>query len=226
MFLIIFTSVLVSIVLFLHYFFTKVDADLTLYVHDYLDNITKSLRGKVVWITGSSSGLESTWLKTKCIEIGLTEDDVFVLPFNMTDYDVHEECVRKVLQKFHKLDVLVNNAGRSQRASFDEIDIKVDKELFDVNVFSTLNLTRKVLPHFLENKAGHFVVTSSCVGKWVTASSASYTGSKHALHGYFETLRTEMTGKNIAITMLCPGPIFSHFLENAFTGATGQKFGQ
>lgn len=59
----------------------------------------------------------------------------------------------------------MNNAGRSQRAKFEEIDVKVDKDIFDVNVFGTLNLTRKVLPHFLENKKGHFVVTSSCVGK-------------------------------------------------------------
>ncbi|CAL1267271.1 unnamed protein product, partial [Larinioides sclopetarius] len=146
------------------------------------------LRGKVIWITGASSGLGEhlayelahhgskliisgtseerlNKVKTKCLEIGLPEDDVFVLPFNMTDFDVHEECVKKVQQKFHKLDVLVNNAGRSQRASFAEIDVKVDKELFEINVFATLNLTRKVLHHFLENHRGHFVVTSSCVGK-------------------------------------------------------------
>ncbi|CAL1267272.1 unnamed protein product [Larinioides sclopetarius] len=234
---------------FLYFFFKKVDSDLTLFYYDYRNDIRKHLRGKVIWITGASSGLGEhlayelahhgskliisgtseerlNKVKTKCLEIGLPEDDVFVLPFNMTDFDVHEECVKKVQQKFHKLDVLVNNAGRSQRASFAEIDVKVDKELFEINVFATLNLTRKVLHHFLENHRGHFVVTSSCVGKMGAASSASYTGSKHALHGYFETLRTEMTGKNIDVTLLCPGPIFSHFLENAFTGSPGKKFGK
>ncbi|GFY39726.1 hypothetical protein TNIN_344021, partial [Trichonephila inaurata madagascariensis] len=207
------------------------------------------LRSKVVWITGASSGLGEylayelaangcklvlsgtseerlNAVKSKCLKDGLPEDDVLVLPFNITDFDVHEDCLKKVLQKFQKLDILVNNAGRSQRAAFAEIDVKVDKELFDVNVFGTLNLTRKVLPHFLENKNGQFVVTSSCVGKMGAAFSASYTGSKHALHGYFETLRTEMSGKNIDVTLLCPGPIFSHFLENAFTGTPGQKFGK
>ncbi|GFT72093.1 hypothetical protein NPIL_281981 [Nephila pilipes] len=227
----------------------KADCDLTLYFYDNKNDIRKLLRNKVVWITGASSGLGEylayeladngckliisgtseerlNAVKSQCLKKGLSEDDVLVLPFNVTDFDVHDDCVKKVLQKFEKLDILVNNAGRSQRASFAEIDVKVDKELFDINVFGTLNLTRKVLPHFLENKGGQFVVTSSCVGKMGAAFSASYTGSKHALHGYFETLRTEMTGKNVDVTLLCPGPIFSHFLENAFTGKSGQKFGK
>lgn len=231
------------------FFFAKIDADLTLYLYDYFSEVKKSLRGKVIWITGSSSGIGEylayelarhgcklilsgtseerlNSVKLKCIEIGLAEDDICVLPFNLTDFEVHEECVKKVLQKFRRLDILVNNAGRSQRATFGEIDIKVDKEIFDINLFGTLNLTRKILPHFIENKSGHFVVTSSCVGKMGAAFSASYTGSKHALHGYFETLRTEMSRENIDVTMLCPGPVFSNNLKNAFTGTLGQKFGQ
>ncbi|KAG8187398.1 hypothetical protein JTE90_016942 [Oedothorax gibbosus] len=240
--------IVVFIAIFL-FFFIKLDADLTLYLRDYFDNISDSLNGKVIWITGASSGLGEhlafelsryktklilsgtseerlNKVKDKCIEIGLPEDNIFVLPFNMTDFDVHEECVRKVLQRFQTLDILVNNAGRSQRAKFEDIDIKVDKDLFDLNVFSTLSLTRKVLPHFIGNKKGHFVVTSSCTGKMGAPFSASYTGSKHALHGYFETLRTEMTMHNVDVTILCPGPVFSHFLENAFTGTPGQKFGK
>jgi len=245
----IFLSVFLVFVAILLFLLWRLDADLTLSVYDYLDNISDSLKNKVVWITGASSGLGEhlayeltkhrcklilsgtseerlNKVKTKCVDLGLAVDDVYVLPFNIADFKVHEECVRKVIHRFRKLDILVNNAGRSQRAKFEEIDVDVDKELFEINVFGTLNLTRKVLPHFLENGGGHFVVTSSCVGKMGAAFSASYTGSKHALHGYFETLRTEMTRKNIEVTMLCPGPIFSHFLENAFTGIPGQKFGQ
>lgn len=221
---------------------------MTLFYYDRQDKILDLLRNKVVWITGASSGLGEYLayelaqngckltlsgtsedrlkkVKERCKEIGVPDEDVFLLPFNVTQLDVHEDCVSKVIQKFGKLDILVNNAGRSQRARFEDIDIAVDKDLFEINVFAVLNLTRKVLPHFLKNKGGHFVVTSSCVGKMGAPGSASYTGSKHAIHGYFETLRTEMSSKNIDVTILCPGPVFSRFLENAFTGTPGEKFG-
>ena len=78
--------------------------------------------------------------------------------------------------------MLVNNAGRSQRAEWHRIDIKVDKELFDVNLFGILHLTRIVLPHFLEKGKGHIAVTSSVCGKVGAPCSASYNGTKHALH--------------------------------------------
>ena len=80
------------------------------------------------------------------------------------------------------MDVLINNAGRSQKAEFENIDIRVDKDLFKSNVFGLLNLTRVVLPHFLHNKKGHIVVTSSVCGKFGAAYSATYNATKHALH--------------------------------------------
>lgn len=78
--------------------------------------------------------------------------------------------------------MLVNNAGRSQKAEFQNIDIRVDKELFDVNVFGLINLSRVVVPHFLNQKRGHIVVTSSVCGKMGAAFSATYNATKHALH--------------------------------------------
>lgn len=228
--------------------FAKFDSDITLHFYDRYGNARGILAGKVVWITGASSGIgeylayelasHGTRLvlsgtnqkrlekvKAVCQEKGLSENDILVLAFNIYDFDIHERCVQTVLEKFHKIDILVNNAGRSQRANFQDIDIEVDKRMFDVNVFGTLNLTRKVLPRFLKRGVGHFVVTSSCAGKMGLSASASYTGSKHALHGYFESLRTEMNQKNISVTMVCPGPVFSNFLENAFTATPGETLG-
>ena len=125
---------------------------------------------------------------------------------------------------------------------FQEIDVTVDKAVFEVNVFSLVNLTRVVLRYYLEhNRDGQFAVTSSTagvMGKYCNSSfsfqllclyivglpcSASYTGSKHALHGYFECLRMELGATNIAVTIFCPGPIFSNFLANAYTGKIDQK---
>lgn len=76
----------------------------------------------------------------------------------------------------------MHNAGRSQRANWENIDIKVDKEAFDLNVFSIVNLTRVVLKYFLQQGKGHVAVNSSIAGIMGVPFSASYTGSKHALH--------------------------------------------
>jgi len=80
------------------------------------------------------------------------------------------------------LDILVSNAGRSQRAKWHEISPEVDKELFELNVFSLINLNRIVTRHFLEVGRGQLVVMSSIAGKIGAPQSGSYTGSKFALH--------------------------------------------
>jgi dehydrogenase/reductase SDR family protein 7 len=83
-----------------------------------------------------------------------------------------------------QLDVLINNAGRSQRANWEDIDLAVDKEMFGLNVFAVLSLSRIAVKYFKKKKGGHIVVTSSLVGVAATLFpfSASYTGAKYALH--------------------------------------------
>lgn len=77
----------------------------------------------------------------------------------------------------------MNNAGRSQRGRWEEIEVAVDKDLFDVDVFSTIALSRMVCKYFQEQgRLGHFAVTSSIAGKCGVPLSASYTAAKHALH--------------------------------------------
>ena len=75
----------------------------------------------------------------------------------------------------------MNNAGRSQRAYWEATDIRVDKDLFELNVFSLVNLTRAVLKHFFANGGGQIGVVSSVAGKVGVPNSGAYTGSKHAL---------------------------------------------
>ncbi|XP_075228172.1 dehydrogenase/reductase SDR family member 7-like [Lycorma delicatula] len=130
-------------------------------------------------------------------------------------------CSRRV-----NLDIFVNNAGRSQRAVWEDIDIEVDKQMFNLNVFSVLSLSCLAIKYFNEQESGHIVVTSSIVGVVPAPFSASYTGSKYAIHGYFNSLRNEKMGSNLEVTLLCPGPVFSNFLNEAFTAAPGEKFGQ
>jgi hypothetical protein len=81
-----------------------------------------------------------------------------------------------------QLDILVNNAGRSQRADWEDIEMGVDREMFDLNVFGVVALSRIVVRYFEKKKEGHIVVTSSLAGVRAVPYSGSYTGAKHAVH--------------------------------------------
>ncbi|XP_015903470.1 dehydrogenase/reductase SDR family member 7 [Parasteatoda tepidariorum] len=235
-------------ILLFAFFMLFADADLTLlFYHTFYS--PKDFGKDVVWITGASSGIGEYLayslvkrnarlalsgvnverlqnVKKHCLEFSkCSEDDVLLVPFSIQDFAQHEECVSKVLEHFGQIDILINNAGVSQRADFGTTDIEVDINLFNVNVFGAVNLTRKVLKHFLERKKGHIVATSSMAGKIGAPYSSAYTGSKHAMHGYFECLRTELIHENIQVTIACPGPVFSRITDRCVTGKVGEVYG-
>ncbi len=95
----------------------------------------------------------------------------------------------------------------------------------NINYFAPTVLTKHLLPHFLERGAGHIVVTSSLSGKYGVPRIAAYAASKHALHGFFETLRSEVYDKGIDITIIIPGIIRTEITAHAVTG-TGERFGR
>lgn len=171
-------------------------------------NSLGSLQGKVVWITGASSGIgkalaivlaqnnvklcisarrlaELEKVKELCLSKSqsLKPDDILVLPMDMLENDKHESLLNKVIDHFGQLDVLVNNAGRSQRAQFKDIALEVDREIFELDVFSVVNLSRVYVRHVEKTATtGHIAITSSSVGLTTVPNSASYTAAKHALH--------------------------------------------
>lgn len=225
------------------------DCDMTLQWASKFGRKIDSLHGQVVWITGASSGIgealayqlasagcrlvlsarrteELERVKKQCLLCGpLREEDLLVLTLDSTKFETHAAAVDKVLEQFKQIDILVNNAGRSQRASWADISLEVDRQMLETNVLGVLSLTRCVLPHMIQRRAGHIVITSSVAGKLGAPFSGSYTGSKHALHGWFETLRVEGYEHNIDVTMLCPGPVFSRLLEQAYTAEPGKVVG-
>jgi len=231
-------------------FSLKYDADMTTIIYEkFGKDVAKEMSAKVIWITGASTGIGAalaveavkkgakiaisarrenllTDIKAKCLEFGGKPSDILVLPMDMCDFSSHQENFQKILTEFGKLDILINNAGRSQRARWEHTNIEVDQDLFNLNVFSVVNLTRTVLPHMLENKSGTVAVMSSSAGKAGVPFSGTYTGSKHAVHGYFESLRSEKVGTGLEVVMLCPGPTFSNLLEVASTEKPGEKFGE
>lgn len=192
---------------------------------------------KVIWLTGASSGigkalaLELANKKTSLIlssrnvdqlkkvkEECNSESEIKILPLDLEDYKNFKPIVNKAINFFGKIDILINNAGISQRSFSSDTDIEVDKRIMDVNYLGTIALSKLILPHFIENKSGQFVVTTSIVGKIGTPLRSSYAASKHALHGFFDSLRAEVHQYNISITLVCPGFVNTNISMNALTG--------
>ncbi|KAG8449382.1 hypothetical protein GDO86_016145 [Hymenochirus boettgeri] len=223
--------------------FLKGDSDLSLQWAEYFGHTPESkLSGNVVWVTGSSSGIgeelcyqlaklgcplilssrrenELLRVKQKCIEISrLEEQDILVLPLDLTDVSAHKEASVKALQHFGRIDVLVNNGGRSQRSLFVETNLDVYQGLIELNFLGTISITKHVLQHMIERKKGKIINISSVVGIVGAPLSTGYSASKHAVQGFFNSLRTELTDyPNILICNICPGPVQSKIVENAYT---------
>ncbi|XP_054160259.1 dehydrogenase/reductase SDR family member 7-like [Oppia nitens] len=226
---------------------SRLDCDLQLVIYSKFGHSLHDLRGKVCWITGASSGIGEALayvlatngvklvlsgtnrqrldeVKSRCQTFGqLDPDDILVLDFDITNFDVHNHQLQEVLVHHKKLDILVLNAGRTQRSDFADIDMDVDKAMFDCNVFGHVSIARVVLRYFIANNitGAQFVVTSSAAAKLGAPNSASYTASKYALHGYFDCLRNEVHSRGIGVTIACPGPVQSRIQENMYTNRLG-----
>ncbi|XP_064623119.1 dehydrogenase/reductase SDR family member 7-like [Lineus longissimus] len=225
------------------------DADPILLFCDKFGKSPASLAGKVIWITGASSGIgeylayelaqngcklilsarrpqELERVKKACLgKSSLADGDIMVLPLDVLDFDNHPRQVEVVLKYFKKIDILVNNAGRSQRSEFLQMPLAVHREMLELNVLSVISLTKAVLPHMLERKQGQIVVTSSIAGKIGVPFSATYSATKHALQGLLFALQSELTGTNIAVSIVCPGSVISGIVRNAFTSKPGEAYG-
>jgi short-subunit dehydrogenase len=201
-------------------------------------------KDKVIWITGASSGigealaLEFAKKEARLILSARREDelkrvgaltklpdlDLMILPFDLSDTSKASGLAAQVMNKFGKIDILINNGGQSQRSEAVITDEKEERKLFEINYFSAVNLSKAVLPYMLKNKSGHIVVISSIAGKFGFYLRSSYSAAKHALHGYFESLRLETEKKGIKILMVCPGKVKTNISLNASTekGAHGK----
>lgn len=192
---------------------------------------------KIVWITGASSGIGKALaihlsnldaklilssrkkeglelVKNKC----KNPSKVKIITLDLEDYHHLELKANEAFDAFGSVDILVNNGGISQRSLVNETDIDVDKRIMDINYLGTVALTKAILPYFIANNGGHFVTTTSIVGKIGTPLRSSYAASKHALHGFFDSLRAENHQNNIKVTLVCPGFVNTNVSKNALTG--------
>lgn len=203
------------------------------------------LQTKTIWITGASSGVgegmarifhregadiiisarreaELNRVKGACSGGPGT---VTVLPFDIASMEQIDEAARTVLNDFKRLDMLVNNAGISQRSLARETGLEVDRRVMEVDFFGPVALTKAVLPRMIEQQSGHLVVTSSVAGKYGVPYRTAYCAAKHALHGFFDTLRMELLGDHIDVMLLVIAGVKSDVGLHALTG-DGAEFGQ
>lgn len=200
--------------------------------------------GQVVWITGASSGIgealalqfaqagsklvlsarranELQRVKGRCAQTG--HNDVLVLPLDVTDEAAMPGAVAKVKAAFGRIDMLINNAGLSQRSSCIDTDMAVYRTIFEVDVIGQIALTKAVLPGMLQQKSGHIAVTSSVAGKVGGPQRTGYCAAKHAVMGFFDALRAEVSDQGIRVTTITPGFIRTEVSDNALKG-DGRRF--
>jgi len=192
--------------------------------------------GKTIWITGASSGIGEALtydlerrncklilssrneeqlkkVKANCTNQG----QIHILPIDLSDFDGMTMKTEAAVSAFGTIDILINNAGLSQRSLIASTNFEVYKRLIDVNYLGTVAVTKALLPYFVERKKGVFVTISSLMGKFSSPYRSGYCGAKHALHGFFDSLRLEHEKDGIGVTMICPGFVNTNVAQNALT---------
>lgn len=216
------------------------DADLTTLFYGLQGVNSKKVQDKWVWIIGASSGIGEELAYAyaqhgaRLILSARRQDELervkkackgvhtpVVYPFDLLDISAHGVHVQEVLQLSGDgaLEHVVLNSGRSQRALAIDTQLEVTRDLFELNFFSIINMTKLVLPHFKSRGTGHFIVTSSVAGKIGAPISSSYSGTKFAINGYFDALRNEVEFQGIHVTTVCPGPVDTPIASKAMTGS-------
>lgn len=183
--------------------------------------------GKIVWITGGSSGIGealvrkfasggATVIASSNDPAGLERvksectgrpGEVHCVPFDLADTSGIGSVVNKQIDNFGRIDYLINIGGISQRARIDETPLWLDRKIFEINYFGTIALTKAVLPYMIRQKSGHILATSSITGRFGFPLRSAYSASKQALHGFFETLYLENKTNNIRCSVIIPGRV-------------------
>jgi short-subunit dehydrogenase len=191
-----------------------------------------NIHGKVVLITGASSGIGAVMAqaftakgaipvltarsqeKLERIAAGLSgRNAVFTL--DVTDFEQVEQTVKRILEQFGRIDILINNAGYGIFETFVNAPLEQFEEMMDVNYMGVVRCSKAVLPHMLEAGSGHIVNIASMAGKIGTAKSTAYSATKHAVLGFTNSLRQELAHTGVSITAINPGPIRTPFFDRA-----------
>ncbi|MDR2927107.1 MAG: SDR family NAD(P)-dependent oxidoreductase [Cytophagaceae bacterium] len=199
---------------------------------------------KIVWITGASSGigeavafamiaqgaeiiasapfveeLEASKLKSP------NPDRYHLFPLDLSRPDTIAPVAQKVIEQFGRIDILLNNAGISQRSLTLDTPIDNDRKVMEIDYFGAVILTKAILPQMLKQGGGHLLCTSSMAGVFGFPLRSAYSAAKHALHGFFESVRTEYYSQNISVSIIIGGRIQTQISLNAIT-SDGSAYGR
>ncbi|MET7653666.1 SDR family NAD(P)-dependent oxidoreductase [Streptomyces sp. NPDC005486] len=179
----------------------------------------------VALVTGASSGVGKETARalvdagfdvvgTSRKAAGDTTGGVTFLPLDVTSDDSVSSLVQQVIERFGRIDVLVNNAGVGANGAAEEISVAQAQYLFDVNVFGLMRMTNAVLPHMRGQGRGRIINVSSVGGFVPNPFMAIYVATKHAVEGYSESLDHEVREQGIRVLRVQPGPINTPFDQN------------
>jgi len=199
---------------------------------------------KIVWITGASSGIGEATAFAMIeqgaeiiasapffdeLEISKAKAPIpekfHIFPLDLTKPESIAPVVQNVIEQFGKIDILMNNAGISQRSLVLDTPIENDRKVMEINYFGAVILTKAVLPLMLKQGGGHILCTSSMVGVFGFPLRSAYSAAKHALHGFFESLRTEYYHQNIKVSIIIGGRINTQISMHAIT-SDGSEYGK
>jgi dehydrogenase/reductase SDR family protein 7B len=194
------------------------------------------MKNKVVLITGGSSGIGKACAEvfgqhgSKIVISGRNEQNLIETKDYLSSLDIsihtvvadvsrkedNELLVQETLKAFGTIDILINNAGISMRALFEDMDVEVLEKVMDINFYGTVYATKAALPHIIKNK-GSIIGISSIAGYRGLPARTGYSASKFAMQGFLESLRTELLKKNVHIMVACPGFTSSNIRNTALS---------
>ena len=194
-------------------------------------------KDKLCWVTGASSGIgealayelakqgarliissnneaELERVKTNCIKLTSFCEAV---AFDLSDPNVVQTTAIETVNRFGNIYLLINNGGISQRSLAHETPLEIDRRVMEIDFFSYVILTKAVMPGMIAQKAGYIAATSSISGKFGFPYRSAYAAAKHAIQGYYETLRLELEPLGISVTIAYPGRVNTSISINAIT---------
>jgi short-subunit dehydrogenase len=181
----------------------------------------RDLSGAVVVVTGAAGGLGSAMATTFAgreaqpvlLDIdaeGLSKGEHPSFVCDLTDHASVTVVFSQIIQRFGGIDVLINNAGLTHRSAFADTDTSVLRRVMDVNYFGAVNATKAALPSVIERQ-GAIVAISSVAGFTPLLGRTGYAASKHALQGLLGSLRAELSGTGVDITIVAPSFVDTPF---------------